>query len=202
MPRLAQVPRDEAVPLVRDYYARVFGDRCPVANPGTASGTPGNWWTTYALSPPVFRHAVDHFAMSGILVDDAPSTTLDPKVRELAVLRTGWLVESRFVFSQHSKAARRVGIDAARIESIQTWESSDAFLAEDRAVLAYVDALVLRGGRVSDEGVAALRTHLDDRSILELSHHVMMYVGYGAISRALRLELDDVGDRIDEQPAP
>lgn len=202
MPRLRQVSRDDAGPLVRDYYGRVFGDRCPVADPGTASGTPGNWWTTYALSPAVFRHAVDHFAMSGILTDAAPTTTLDPRLRELAVLRTGWLVESRFVFSQHSKAARRVGLEAACIDAIRSWEISEAFTSRDRAILAYIDALVLRGGRISDEAFAALQAVLDDRSILELGHHVMMYVGYGALSRALRLELDDIHDRIDEQPAP
>ena len=41
MPRLRQVPRDEAPEDVRRMYDMLFGDRDPVAEPGTATGTPG-----------------------------------------------------------------------------------------------------------------------------------------------------------------
>ncbi len=59
MPRLRQVPRAEATPSVVAMYDFLFGpDRDPVAEPGTASGTPGDWWTVFALVPEVFDHAV------------------------------------------------------------------------------------------------------------------------------------------------
>jgi hypothetical protein len=51
MPRLRQVPRDEAHPGAQALYRLLFGDRDPVASPGTATGTPGNWWTVFALVP-------------------------------------------------------------------------------------------------------------------------------------------------------
>ena len=41
MPRLRQVPRAEAEPDVAKMYDMLFGDRDPVAEPGTATGTPG-----------------------------------------------------------------------------------------------------------------------------------------------------------------
>ena len=42
MPRLRQVPRAEADPKVAvPMYDQLFGDRDPVAEPGTATGTPG-----------------------------------------------------------------------------------------------------------------------------------------------------------------
>lgn len=58
MPRLREVSRDEADPFVRQIYRMLFGERDPVREPGTETGSPGNWWTVFALSPDCFRHAV------------------------------------------------------------------------------------------------------------------------------------------------
>ena len=58
MPRLRQVGRDAAHPLAQTIYKMLFGERDPVAEPGTETGTPGNWWTVFALVPDVFDHAV------------------------------------------------------------------------------------------------------------------------------------------------
>ena len=101
MPRLSQVAREDAGGLVEAYYARLFGEADPAAMPTAPEGAIANWWTTYALAPPIFEQATRHFAMLGILTDDAPSGTLDPRLRELAIVRAGYLIGSRFVFSQH-----------------------------------------------------------------------------------------------------
>jgi hypothetical protein len=69
-------------------------------------------------------------------------------------------------------------------------------------VLAYTDALVLDGGRVHDGVFDALRAHLSDEQILELTYITMMYEMHAVISRALRLEYDDRPDPIVEVVAP
>ena len=51
MPRLRQVPRSEVHERSRPIYDMLFGERCPVATPGTATGSPGNWWTVFAGVP-------------------------------------------------------------------------------------------------------------------------------------------------------
>ena len=57
MPRLGQIPKSEDNPkIVRRMYKILFGDRDPVAEPGTATGTPGDWWTVFALAPDIFQH--------------------------------------------------------------------------------------------------------------------------------------------------
>ena len=48
---------------VKRVYDMLFGGRDPVAEPGTATGTPGNWWTVFALVPDCFRHAVAGFGL-------------------------------------------------------------------------------------------------------------------------------------------
>lgn len=54
---------DATSPGVLAAYDFVFGDRCPVEQPGTADGTRGDWWTTYALVPDVLDHAVQGFLL-------------------------------------------------------------------------------------------------------------------------------------------
>ena len=63
MPRLRQVSRAEVHESGRHLYNMLFGDRDPVAQPGTVTGTPGNWWTVFAVVPDVFDHAVSGFAL-------------------------------------------------------------------------------------------------------------------------------------------
>jgi alkylhydroperoxidase family enzyme len=198
MPRLREIPKAEATaPIVLSMYRRLFGDRDPVAEPGTATGTRGDWWTVHANSPDVLEHACRGFALYA-----SPDRKIAPELRELGQTRAGWLVGSRFVFSQHCKACRELGFPEDKIEALKAWQISDAFAPLERALLAYTDALVLGFGRVDDAVFDAMHDHLDDEAILEFSYITMMYVMHAVISRALRLEYDDHDDPIVEVAAP
>ena len=201
MPSLKQVPRNEANEYISKYYEALFGERDPVEEPGTATGTPGNWWTVFALVPYIFEHATKHFGMFGMFADKSVSQ-LDPIVRELGILRAGYVQGSQFVFSQHCKAARRFGMSEEKIAEIPHWEVSNVYDAKDRAILAWSDALILQGGRASDELFEALHSHLSDKDILELTYHIMGYNLHAVCCKALRLEYDDVPERIKEVPIP
>ena len=197
MPRLRQVPRAEAPPEVVQMYDVLFGDRDPVAEPGTATGTPGNWWTVMALVPDVFRHC-----LSGFRLDRSDRRKLDPKLRELGQTRAGFSRGSQFVFSQHCKSMRAVGFGEEQVAAIPAWNSSDVFSPPERAVLAYTDELVLQGGRVQDATFERLRRHLSEEEILELTYITLTYELHATMCRALRLEYDDVEERVVEIPAP
>ena len=201
MPRLREVPLAEATESVRNYYEALFDGRDPVAEPGTATGTPGNWWTVFALAPHIFDHATAQFGMFGMFTDKSVSR-LDPQVRELGILRAGFAQGSQFVFSQHCKAARRFGITDEQIEAIPHWQVAGCFDAKAQAVLAWADALVLQGGRASDGLFAALHEHLEDADVLELTYHILCYNLHAVCCKALRLEYDDVDERIREVPVP
>lgn len=197
MPRLRQVSRNEAPPEVVEMYNLLFGDRDPVAEPGTATGTPGNWWTVFALVPDVFRHAVAGFGLYR-----SKRRKLDPQLRELGQTRAGFVRGSQFVFSQHCKSCRAVGLSEEKIRAIPAWSTADVFTPIERAVLAYTDDLVLQGGRVQDATFEALRAGLSDAEILELSYITCTYEMHATMCRALRLEYDDVAERIAEIAAP
>ncbi len=197
MPRLRQVPRNEAGSLATRMYDLLFPGRDPVSEPGTSTGTPGNWWTVFALVPDCLEHAVNGFRFYR-----DPARKLDPQLRELGQTRAGFARGSRFVYSQHCKSCRSVGLPEEKIQAIAHWQVSDLFSPLECAVLAYTDALVLEGGRVQDAIFTALKRELSDEAILELTYTTALYEMHATMSRALRLEYDDIDERITELAAP
>lgn len=197
MPRLRQVPKAEADPFAQQIYTMLFGDRDPVAEPGTATGTPGNWWTVFALVPDAFKHTTQGFQFYR-----SPERKLDARLRELGQIRAGYARGSQFVYSQHCKACRDVGLTEAQIAAIPHWPIADCYSPVERALLAYTDCLVLQGGRVPEAIFEAMKAHLSDEEILEFTYVTATYDMHATMSRALRLEFDDVDERVVEVAAP
>lgn len=197
MPRLRQAGREEADEFARQIYSLLFGDRDPVVEPGTATGTPGNWWTVFATVPDAFKHTTEGFQFYR-----SPARKIDPKLRELGQTRAGFVVGSQFVFSQHCKASRDVGLTEAQVNAIPNWQIAECFSPLERAVLAYTDGLVLQHGRIPEPIFEALKKELSDEEILELTYITCTYMMHAVMSRALRLEYDDVEDRVVEIAAP
>ena len=111
---------------------------------------------------------------------------LDPKLRELAILRAGYLCRAPYEFAQHVAFGRRAGLSDDEIRGVA--EPDDAsFDARQLAVLAYAGELTL-DSRVSDATYAAVEAFLDAEEIVELT---MVTGFYNMVSRALNaLEVD------------
>ena len=197
MPRLKQAGREADNPLANQIFSLLFGDRDPVQEPGTATGTPGNWWTVFNIVPDAFKHTTE-----GYQFYRSPERVIDPKLRELGQTRAGYAVGSQFVFSQHCKASRDAGLTEEQVAAIPHWSVADCFSPTERAVLAYTDALVLEHGRVSDALFETLKASLSDEEILELTYITCTYMMHAVMSRALRLEYDDVDEGVVEIAAP
>ena len=198
MPRLRQVPRADAdTPIVTTMYDFLFEGRDPVAEPGTWTGAPGDWWTVFALVPDVLEHAVAGFGLY-----QSPKRRLDPLLRELGQIRAGWAAGSQFVYSQHCKSMRDMGVAEEKIQSIPAWSTASCYDETERLVLAYTDCLVYGHGRVPDALFAALQENLSDEEILELTYITTLYFQHAVMSRALRTEFDDREDPVVEVPGP
>ena len=196
MPRLHQVSRDEPeaeTPIVKTMYDMLFGERDPVREPGTEAGTPGDWWTVFANVPDALDHAVRGFAFYR-----STDRVIDPVLRELAQARVGYTAQSQFVFSQHCKSLRDLGVSEDRIAAVASWPGASCFSEVERNVLAYADCLVYDLGRVPDALFDALKAELGDKALLELTYIATMYFQHAVMSRALRTEFDDVDERVVE----
>lgn len=197
MARLRQVSLGEASPEIKELYKQFFGDRDPVKEPGTATGTPGDYWTTFALVPDILMQA--RTTLGSMMT---PGRKLPAPLRELAILRTGIVGDSRFEYSQHMKVARMVGVSEEKVQAVKGWMHSEKFSPAERAVMQATDELIGRN-LVEDETFAELKRHLPDEQILELFYVIGLWRMHGMIVRALHLEYDnDTTARMKEIPAP
>ncbi|MAK61782.1 MAG: carboxymuconolactone decarboxylase [Ponticaulis sp.] len=199
MPNITPVPRaDITNETIKQYFELLFGpERDPLIEPGTALGTIGDWWSVFAISDDIFEHSV-----AGFRVYRSPDRKLDPVLRELGQTLAGWLIGSQFVYSQHCKSLRALGVSDEKIAAVHCWGVSDLFDDKERAVLAFSDCLAAQNGRVPDEVMAKLKTFLSDLEIMELTYITTLYIMHAIMSRALRTEFDDRPDPIVEVAAP
>jgi alkylhydroperoxidase family enzyme len=114
---------------------------------------------------------------------------LDGALRELVILRVAVLNRAPYEFTQHAPVALAEGLTQPQVDAVRDWQASTLFDARERAVLAYTDAMTLQV-QVPQERFDALRMHLDDRRIVELTATV---AGYNMVSRfleALQIEIE------------
>jgi alkylhydroperoxidase family enzyme len=198
MPRLRQVSRAQAdTEVVQRTYDLLFADRDPVSEPGTSTGTRGDWWTVFALVPDVLDHCNRGFAFYR-----SPKRKIDPLLRELAQTRVGYVKASQFVFSQHCKSLRGMNCPEEKIAAVPHWQVATCFDDKERAVLAYADCLALQAGRTPDAVFDTLKNFLSDEELLELTYITCLYDMHAVMSRALKTEWDDRADPIVEVAAP
>ncbi len=137
-------------------------------------------------SDPVF----DGFgALSGAFVGgDSP---LPPKLREIAILRVGYLSNAAYEVFQHEALARHVGLSDAQIAAIKAGGAAGAALGEaGAAVLAFTDDLV-KNVRAGDETLAAVREHLDDIQLVDLILVTGLYMMVSRFLETTGVEIDD-----------
>ena len=140
-----------------------------------------------AASPGVYR---GFSAFTRSLFDETP---LSPQLREIAILRTGYLSNSAYETFQHEAYARHVGLSDAQIEAIREGGVKAQLLGEaGAAVLAFTDDLV-RNVRPGDATLSAVRALLGDTVVTDL---VLIVGAYMTVSRFL----ETTGIEIDETP--
>ncbi len=117
-------------------------------------------------------------------------TEIDGRLREIVIIRLGFLVESAYVLRQHvPRLAAGEGMTEAECEALRDWRGSDLFDERERAALAYVDAMTLAIA-VPDDVFAPLKAHFSDRRIVELTVMIGAYISHSRVLRALEIDLE------------
>ena len=86
---------------------------------------------------------------------------LDPRLRELAIMRIGWLTASDYEWTQHWRVATTAGIPQEDILAVRDWRNSERLTPADRAILAATDEC-LDGKSISDAAWAEVVRHVTD----------------------------------------
>jgi alkylhydroperoxidase family enzyme len=106
-------------------------------------------------------------AVSNLLTQLLFRNTLDSRLRELVILRTGWRCASEYEFCQHVQVARRLKMSEQEILGVRDPSSCTAYNELDRAVIAMTDEL-LDGSRVSPATWTILERSLSPAELVEL----------------------------------
>jgi AhpD family alkylhydroperoxidase len=103
---------------------------------------------------------------------DRASRTLPVSVRELAVLWTARTIGCSWCVDFGSMLQRLDGLDVERLKDIDNYATSPAFTDDERAAIAYADAISTDPHTVTDEQVDDLRARFGDAGVFELTYQI------------------------------
>ncbi|MFD6399238.1 carboxymuconolactone decarboxylase family protein [Nocardia sp. NPDC060249] len=125
-------------------------------------------------------------AYNGLLIE---RPTVDPRDRELVILRVAWRSESDYEWTQHVRIAMSLGVDAEQIEAVRYGPQAPVWSPVQRALLAMTDQLLDRH-RVDDATWAQLELHFDNRQLIELLFLAGSYLCLAMVFNSVALQPD------------
>jgi alkylhydroperoxidase family enzyme len=117
----------------------------------------------------------------------APS--IDPRLRELIILRVAWRARSPYEWLQHVRMAKQLGVTAEEIQAIAGLSSDARWTPLEGDLLAATDQLLDRYV-IDDATWTRLAEQLDRRQLMELVFIVGSYTCLAMAFNSFGLELD------------
>jgi len=140
--RVAMVPLDRAAELGAE-----------ISLPGPMATRSA--FRVLANNPPLLK------AVFGQLSTLLLRNTFDTRLRELIIMRIGWVTGSEYEWTQHWRVATTAGIPPEDVLAVRDWRNSERLNAADKAVLAATDE-TLAGKTISDATWAQVTKHVTD----------------------------------------
>ena len=172
-------PRIE--PLTRDQWTeeqhKVFDPIAESKGAFNVLGTFAHHWPAFVA----FSAFGQHVLGSG--------STLTPRQRELAILRTAWTCDAEYEWAQHKPMARNAGIDDDEIERVKKGGGAEGWSGAEAALLDAVDDLV-RDKDVSDPVWDRLTGELTTEQVFDLIYCVGQYVTVAMLAKSCRVQID------------
>lgn len=104
----------------------------------------------------------------------AITSTISKRMRELLILRIGWLRQAEYEFVQHVSLGLKAGLSNEEIARVQDGPDAPGWDPAEADVLRAVDELHAHA-RIKEETWSRLAARLDDRQILDLIYTVGCY---------------------------
>ncbi len=143
-----------------------------------------NVFTTLAQHPDLFKSWLPFGGHVLVL------STLPPRDRELAILRSGWRCSSPYEWGQHVVVARRAGIDDEEIARIAQGPDAPGWSDGDAAILRAVDELHDRS-TITATTWDVLSRRYDRRQLMDLVFTIGQYHLVSYALNAFGVERDD-----------
>jgi alkylhydroperoxidase family enzyme len=120
---------------------------------------------------------------------------LDPRLREIAILRTAKDCRSIYEWTQHVPAAKHVGVTDEQIAAIENWSGAACFSELERLVLRLTDE-VNANVKGSRETVEALKRHVSPGEIIELLIIIGHWRQTASVLETLEVDLEDFAGKM------
>ncbi|MEO6247493.1 MAG: carboxymuconolactone decarboxylase family protein [Sphingomicrobium sp.] len=182
-PRLAPVDRKSAAAEVEAVTAtlrsQVVGDAKSIALDQipeimfTFCRYPALWDAIVGLSLPLQNAAA----------------VLPARERQLAILRTAWLLQAPYEWGEHVKHGRKIGFSDEDIDRLIAGSAAPGWDEKDRAIVRCCEEL-RENAMVTDETWAKLSEHLDDHQRFELLVLIGHFTNVAYFQNSLRLRLE------------
>jgi 4-carboxymuconolactone decarboxylase len=190
-PRVAPLPQeqwdDDVAAALRAGFGDAAAERLLATGPDAMRAP--NAVSTLMRHP---RLAGRFLAYNSVLLFDP---VLEPRVREILVLRVAFRTGSEYEWAQHVRLAGACGITPEQIDAVTRGRHANEWTPFERDLLAATDQLVDHY-RVDDETWARLAEVLDERQRMELVFVVGTYTCLAMAFNSFGIELDP-----DLQPA-
>ncbi len=118
----------------------------------------------WARVPPLFLAVA---ALYGVL--DRRRSPIAPPLRSLLTVRVSQINHCAFCVDINTATLRRRGVPEDKIAALTEWRSSALFDANERAALAYAEAMTFSDRDVDDALMAEVRRWFDDDGVVELT---------------------------------
>jgi alkylhydroperoxidase family enzyme len=130
-------------------------------------------------------------AVSDLILSLMFEAELDDRLRELVIMRIGWVTGSDYEWAQHWPLAQEMfGCKSQELVALRDWRASDLFDDRDRVVLKATDEL-LETGDLSDEGWARCEAALGCEASIDLVSAVATWRLVSVLARGLRVPLEE-----------
>lgn len=139
----------------------------------------------------LLRHPELAKAVFGLLAQLLFRGKLDARLRELLILRIGWVTSSEYEWTQHWRVAGQLGLPEAELLAVRDWRRFAGFGAAERAVLAATDE-TLETGSISTETWRSCEAALGSaENLLELVAAIGNWRLFSSLLRSLEIPLED-----------
>jgi AhpD family alkylhydroperoxidase len=102
------------------------------------------------------------------------TTVLPPNLNDLAVYRAAVTIGCSWCVDFGAMMHRLAGLDADQLTHIADYATSPKYTEDERAVIAYAEAMTATPPEVTDEQVADLRRRLGDAGVVELTYQIAL----------------------------
>ena len=119
-------------------------------------------------------------------------SSLEPLLIELVKIRSSQLNGCAFCLDMHTKDARALGEDEARLHMLAAWREAPGYSERERAALAWCESLTLLSETgAPDADYEPLQQHFTDEEIVALSFLIVAINGWNRLAVGFRAKAGD-----------